>query len=87
MICYALTGDMGEPNLKEKANPLFETPAFNVSCLSLPGTIKSITGIDEAAIPSGNRRSYGSCFRRNYYRKNERFACSNHNKSIRYSER
>ena len=47
MICYALTGDMGEPNLKEKANPLFETPAFNVSCLSLPGTIKSITGIDE----------------------------------------
>ena len=47
MVCYALTGDMGEPDLRNKANSLFNVPAFNVSCLSAPGTIKSITGIDE----------------------------------------
>jgi len=47
MITHALTGKMGEPNLAEKANPLFSIPAFNVSCLCAPGTIKEIKGIDE----------------------------------------
>lgn len=47
LICYALTGSMGEPDLKDKANPDFKTPAFNVSCLCSPGTIGEITGMDE----------------------------------------
>lgn len=47
MICYALTGSMGETNLGEKANASFKTPAFNVSCLSAPGKINAILGLDE----------------------------------------
>lgn len=47
MICFALTGKMGGESIKEKAIPEFNTPAFNVSCLCAPGTIKEITGIDE----------------------------------------
>lgn len=47
LICYALTGSMGEPDLKDKANPDFKTPAFNVSCLCSPGTIREITGMDD----------------------------------------
>lgn len=47
LICYALTGSMGEPDLKDKSNPEFKTPAFNVSCLCSPGTIGEITGMDE----------------------------------------
>lgn len=47
MICHALTGKMGEGSIADKAVPEFETPAFNVSCLCAPGTIKEITGIDE----------------------------------------
>ena len=47
MICHALTGKMGEGSIAGKAVPEFETPAFNVSCLCAPGTIKEITGIDE----------------------------------------
>lgn len=47
MICHALTGKMGEESIAGKAVPEFETPAFNVSCLCAPGTIKEITGIDE----------------------------------------
>lgn len=47
MICHALTGKMGEESIADKAVPEFETPAFNVSCLCAPGTIKEITGIDE----------------------------------------
>lgn len=47
MICYALTGRMGEDDIAPKVKPEFETPAFNVSCLCAPGTIKEITGVDE----------------------------------------
>lgn len=47
MICHALTGKMGYESITDKANPEFKTPAFNVSCLCAPGTIKNITGIEE----------------------------------------
>lgn len=47
MICFALTGQMGEESIEEKAIPEFKTPAFNVSCLCAPGTIKKITGVEE----------------------------------------
>ena len=47
MIRFALTGSMGEESIAEKAIPEFKTPAFNVSCLCAPGTIKEITGIEE----------------------------------------
>ena len=47
MIRFALTGNMGEESIADKVIPEFETPAFNVSCLCAPGTIKAITGIDE----------------------------------------
>ena len=47
MICFALTGRMGEEDIAPKVKPEFETPAFNVSCLCAPGTIKKITGLAE----------------------------------------
>ena len=47
MICYALTGRMGEDDIAPKVKPEFEMPAFNVSCLCAPGTIKEITGVNE----------------------------------------
>lgn len=47
MIRFALTGSMGEESIAGMAIPEFETPAFNVSCLCAPGTIKEITGIEE----------------------------------------
>lgn len=47
MIEFALTGKMGEEDIEDKAVPEFKTPAFNVSCLSAPGSIKAITGIDD----------------------------------------
>lgn len=47
MIRHSLTGKMGEVSIADKAVPEFCTPAFNVSCLSSPGTIKEIRGIDE----------------------------------------
>lgn len=47
LICHALTGTMGEYDLASKVNANFKTPAFNVSCLCAPGTIKEITGIEE----------------------------------------
>lgn len=47
MICHALTGKMGEESIADKAVPEFKAPAFNVSCLCAPGTIKEITGIKE----------------------------------------
>ncbi len=46
MIHLAMTGKMGEESIADKAFPEFKAPAFNVSCLCAPGTIKSITGID-----------------------------------------
>ena len=47
MIRFALTGKMGEESIAEKAIPEFKTPAFNVSCLCAPGTIKASTGVDD----------------------------------------
>ena len=47
MICHALTGKMGEESIADKAVPEFKTPAFNVSCLCAPGTIKEITGVEK----------------------------------------
>ena len=47
MICLALTGKMGEVSVASKAIPEFNKPAFNVTCLCAPGTIKEITGVDE----------------------------------------
>lgn len=46
MIRHALTGKMGDEDISGKVNPLFATPAFNVSCLCAPGTIKEIRGIE-----------------------------------------
>lgn len=46
MIRYALTGSMGD-SIADRAVPEFSTPAFNVSCLCAPGTIKDITGCEE----------------------------------------
>ena len=47
MIQFALTGKMGEESIADKATPEFATPAFNVSCLSAPGSIKDIIGVEE----------------------------------------
>ena len=47
MIFFALTGKMGEESIASKANPEFETPAFNISCLCAPGTIGEIKGIED----------------------------------------
>lgn len=47
LIYHALTGKMGEESIADRAAPEFKTPAFNVSCLCAPGTIKVITGVDE----------------------------------------
>ena len=47
MICHALTGKMGNESIADKAVPEFKSPAFNVSCLCAPGTIREITGINE----------------------------------------
>lgn len=47
MIEFALTGKMGDKSIADKAVPEFKTPAFNVSCLCAPGTIKDISGLDE----------------------------------------
>lgn len=47
MIRHSLTGIMGGEDISTRVNPLFAVPAFNVSCLCAPGTIKDIVGIDE----------------------------------------
>lgn len=47
MIRHSLTGVMGNEDIASKVNPLFDSPAFNVSCLCSPGTIKNITGIED----------------------------------------
>lgn len=47
MIEFALTGKMGEESIADKVVPEFKTPAFNVSCLCAPGTIKEINGVEE----------------------------------------
>ena len=46
MICYALTGSMGEPELVEKVDPAFGGRyGYNVSTLSAPGTIAELQGV------------------------------------------
>ena len=47
MIRYSLTGVMGNEDIAAKVNPQFVSPAFNVSCLCAPGTIKDIVGVEE----------------------------------------
>lgn len=47
MIYFSLTGKMGKEDIATKVNPNFHTPAFNVSCLCAPGTIKEIIGVEE----------------------------------------
>ena len=47
MIEHALTGRMGKDSIADRAVPEFKTPAFNVSCLCSPGTIKDITGVEK----------------------------------------
>lgn len=47
MIYHSLTGKMGKESIESKANPLFTTPAFNVSCLCASGTIRKIIGEEE----------------------------------------
>lgn len=53
MIQFALTGKMGNEDIGSKVNPLFETPAFNVSCLCAPGMIKEIKGVEEVQMLPG----------------------------------
>ena len=47
MIEFALTGKMGNESIADKAIPEFREPAFNVSCLCAPGTIKELIGVEE----------------------------------------
>ena len=47
MIEFALTGKMGTESIADKAIPEFPEPAFNVSCLCAPGTIKELIGVEE----------------------------------------
>ncbi len=48
LIRFALTGDMGEPDIVKKADPYFSGKyTYNVSLLCKPGKIAKITGLDE----------------------------------------
>ena len=47
MIRHSLTGVMGNEDIGAKVNPLFASPAFNVSCLCAPGTIHVIKGVED----------------------------------------
>lgn len=48
LIRFALTGDMGEPDIAKKADPYFGGKyTYNVSLLCKPGKIAKITGLDE----------------------------------------
>ncbi len=48
MIHFALTGDMGEPLIGQKADPyLGGRYSYNVSLLCRPGKVEKITGLDE----------------------------------------
>lgn len=48
LIRFALTGDMGEPEIDRKADPYFGGKyTYNVSLLCKPGRIAKITGLDE----------------------------------------
>ena len=46
MINYSLTGSMGEPHLRECANPYFKKYAATLSYLLTPGIIGKINGVD-----------------------------------------
>ena len=48
MIHFALTGNMGEPDIEKKADPYFGGKyTYNVSLLCKPGKIAKIAGLDE----------------------------------------
>ena len=48
LIRFALTGDMGEPEIESKADPYFGGKyGYNVSILCKPGKIAKISGLDE----------------------------------------
>lgn len=47
LIHFAVTGRMSDSSIEERINPCSMPPSFNVSCLSAPGTIKSIGGLGE----------------------------------------
>ena len=47
MIEFSLTSKMGKDSIANKAIPEFCDPAFNVSCLCAPGTIKELKGVEE----------------------------------------
>lgn len=48
LIRFALTGDMGEPDIAKKADPYFGGKyTYNVSLLCKPGKIAKITGLEE----------------------------------------
>lgn len=48
LICFALTGNMGEPEIEKKVDPyLGGKYAYNVSLLCKPGKIAKISGLDE----------------------------------------
>lgn len=46
MLNYALTGHMTDNDEPIHIDPIYPYPAFNVSCLCAPGTIKRIDGIE-----------------------------------------
>ncbi len=47
MLRYALTGSMQSQKEILRINPVYPYPAFNVSCLCAPGTIKNIEGLEK----------------------------------------
>ena len=48
MLEFAVTGSMGEPDLAGKADPLLGGQySYNVSCLSKPGRIAELKGVEE----------------------------------------
>lgn len=49
LITFAVTGSMGEPDLEQKANPVFDGYGINVSTLMMPGTVGEFVGLEEAA--------------------------------------
>ena len=53
MIQFALSRKMGKEDIALKAHPEFPQPAYNVSCLCAPGTIKVIAGVDEVKAMNG----------------------------------
>ena len=62
MIHFALTGDMGEPELEKKIKPLSNRYAFNVSLLSAPGKIADFVGYDEVLKQPGVLYAFVSHF-------------------------